>query len=52
MNILVQHFFLNGPLRTCKTFVYNTTVATLCAQGKNIICVVSFGIEVFLIDVR
>jgi hypothetical protein len=45
-------FFKDGPLGTCKTFVFNTIAATLCAQGKNVICVVSFGVEVSLIDVK
>jgi hypothetical protein len=45
-------FVLDGPPWTCKTFVYNTIVVKFCAQGQNVICVVSFGIEILLIDVR
>ncbi len=37
--------FLNGQVGIGKTIFYNMIIATFHAQGKNVVCLVSFGIS-------
>ena len=57
-NIIVQavdtnpeqaHFFVQGPARTGKTFLWTALCCQYCSQGKVILCIASSGIAFLLL---